>query len=39
VLEDHIHGTAGRRALRIGLALFWVAISSIGAISIIGGVR
>jgi succinate dehydrogenase / fumarate reductase, membrane anchor subunit len=39
VLEDHIHGATARRLLRIGLAFFWIAITAVGAIAVIGGVR
>jgi succinate dehydrogenase / fumarate reductase membrane anchor subunit len=39
VLEDFIHGAVGRRVLRIGLVAFWIAITAIGSIAIIGGVR
>jgi succinate dehydrogenase / fumarate reductase, membrane anchor subunit len=39
VLEDHIHGASARRIVRIGLVVFWIAITSIGAVAIIGGVR
>lgn len=38
VLEDHIHGATARRVLRIGLIIFWIAITAIGGIAIIGGV-
>jgi succinate dehydrogenase / fumarate reductase membrane anchor subunit len=39
VLEDHIHGTIGRRILRFGLVVFWIAITLIGSIAIVGGAR
>jgi succinate dehydrogenase / fumarate reductase, membrane anchor subunit len=39
VLEDYIHNPTARRALRIALVLFWIAISGIGAVAVIGGVR
>jgi succinate dehydrogenase / fumarate reductase membrane anchor subunit len=39
VLEDFFHGARTRRFIRILLFLFWVCITSLGAIALIGGVR
>jgi succinate dehydrogenase / fumarate reductase, membrane anchor subunit len=36
VLEDHIHGSAARRVLRMGLIIFWIAITTLGTIALVG---
>lgn len=39
VLNDYIHSEPARRKTSIGLFIFWVIISLIGAVAIVGGVR
>ncbi len=39
VLEDYIHGRTARRVVRVILFLFWLSITTLGAITVIGGVR
>jgi succinate dehydrogenase / fumarate reductase membrane anchor subunit len=39
VLEDYIHGQTARRILRVLLFLFWLSITALGAVAVIGGVR
>lgn len=39
VLRDYIHTPSRRKALDWGLLAFWVLLSVIGAVAIIGGVR
>ncbi len=38
VLNDYIHGERGRRTLFILLFIFWIAISLVGLVAIVGGV-
>lgn len=39
VLRDYIHKGSHRKALDWGLLAFWIVLSAIGALAIIGGVR
>lgn len=39
VARDYIHRTPFRKALDWGLLLFWAALTLIGAVAIVGGVR
>ncbi|MCU0485260.1 MAG: hypothetical protein MUC85_04030 [Anaerolineales bacterium] len=39
VLFDYIPGVKNRRALAVGLFVFWLLISLVGAVAIIGGVK
>lgn len=39
VLRDYIHGARARKALDWFLLVFWLVITAIGAVAIIGGVR
>ena len=39
VLDDYVHGEKNRRTLTWLLLFFWLVISLIGAVAIIGGVR
>ncbi len=38
VLNDFIHGERGRRILFVLLFIFWIAISLVGLVAIVGGV-
>jgi succinate dehydrogenase / fumarate reductase membrane anchor subunit len=39
VLEDYFHGQRTRRVLRVLLFLFWLCITAMGAVAVIGGIR
>lgn len=39
VLRDYIHQASRRKALDWGLLVFWIVLSAIGAVAIIGGVQ
>jgi succinate dehydrogenase / fumarate reductase membrane anchor subunit len=39
VMVDYVHGDKNRRRLSWALLIFWLVVSLIGAIAIIGGVR
>jgi len=39
VLNDFIHSAKGRNIMHWGLFLFWLIVTGIGAIALIGGVR
>ena len=39
VLNDFIHSSKGRNIMNWGLLIFWLTITAIGAIALVGGVR
>jgi len=39
VLNDFIHGPKGRKILNWGLFIFWLVVTLIGAIALVGGVN